>query len=255
MRGLKDKVALVTGAGGAIGGAIARRLAEDGVAVSVLDLNADGAHSTAEAIQRAGGRAHAVPVDITDYPAVQEAVAAAEKALGPPELIVSSAGWDRVRPFLDTDPQLWDQVIAVNLRGLIHVCHAALPGMVERRSGAVVNIASDAGRVGSSGESVYAACKGGVIAFTKSIAREVAGRGIRVNCVCPGPTDTPLFNSFLEEGEYGQKIHGALHKVIPMRRIAQPEDVVGMVAFLCSDEAGYITGQVVSVSGGLTMVG
>jgi 2-hydroxycyclohexanecarboxyl-CoA dehydrogenase len=255
MKGLDGKIALVTGAGGAIGGAIAARLAEAGCVLGVLDRDEAGTSRAVAAIRDAGGRAEGVVSDITDYRAVVDAVAGFEKNTGPIDVLVNCAGWDRLRNFLDTDPELWRRLIAVNLEGPIHMHHAVARGMAERERGRIINIASDAGRVGSSGEAVYAACKGGVIALTKALARELAGRNVCVNAVCPGPTDTPILRSFLDEGEWGQKVFEALKRAIPMRRLGEPEDVAGIVAFLASDEAAFITGQVISVSGGLTMHG
>jgi 2-hydroxycyclohexanecarboxyl-CoA dehydrogenase len=255
MKGLNGKVALVTGAGGVIGRAIALRLAEERAVIGVLDRDRENAEKTVASVQAAGGRGVALAADITDDDAVTRAVRELGEAAGPVDVLVNCAGWDRLAKFVDTDPALWDRLIAINLRGPIALHHAVLAGMIERKRGTIVNIASDAGRVGSTGESVYAACKGGIIAFTKSIAREVAGRGISVNVVCPGPTDTPIFRSFLQEGEWGQKLFEALQRSIPMRRLGTGEDVAGIVAFLASDEASFITGQVISVSGGLTMNG
>jgi 2-hydroxycyclohexanecarboxyl-CoA dehydrogenase len=255
MKGLNDKVALVTGAGGVIGGAIALRLAEERATVGVLDLHRGSADKTVAAIAERGGRGVALAADITDDAAIARAVRELTEAAGPVDVLVNCAGWDRLAKFVDTDPALWDRLISINLRGPIALHHAVLPAMIERKRGAIINIASDAGRVGSTGESVYAACKGGLIALTKSIAREVAGRGITVNAVCPGPTDTPIFRSFLEEGDFGQKLFDALQRSIPMRRLGTGEDIAGIVAFLASGEASFITGQVISVSGGLTMNG
>jgi len=168
---------------------------------------------------------------------------------------VNNAGWDRFVNFVDTTPDLWDQIIAINLRGPLNMSHYVLKGMVARGSGRIVNIASDAGRVGSSAEAVYSACKGGIIAFTKTVAREVARKGITLNSVCPGPTDTPLLAAVAGADERGQKIRAALVSAIPMKRVGQPEDIPGAVCFLASDDASFITGQTISVSGGLTMHG
>ncbi len=254
MRGLEGKVAIVTGGGSGIGRATARRFAEEGSAVAVFDINADGAAETVAAITEAGGTALAVTVDITDYEAIKAAVAKVEAEIGPIGILVNNAGWDRISSFLDSTPELWKQVIDINYYGTIHLCHAVLPGMAERGAGRVVNIASDAGRVGSSGESVYAGCKAGVIALTKTIAREMARTGVTLNAVCPGPTDTPLMAKVME-GEGGDKLAAALTRAIPMGRLGDPEDYPGIVTFLASDDASYITGQTISVSGGLTMHG
>lgn len=255
MKGLQGKAAIVTGGGGAIGRAISRRLAAEKCCIGVFDRNAQSAAETVRLLREGGASATSHAVDVTDYHAVASAVADFEKQLQPADILVNNAGWDRFANFLDTEPSLWDEIIAVNLRGALNMHRVVLPGMVERQSGKVVNIASDAGRVGSSGEAVYAACKGGVVSFTKTLARELAGSKINLNAVCPGPTDTPLLHSFLGEGEQGRKVHEALKRAIPFRRLGMPEDVAGMVAFLASDEASFITGQVISVSGGLTMHG
>jgi 2-hydroxycyclohexanecarboxyl-CoA dehydrogenase len=255
MRGLKGKTVVITGAGGGFGKALARRFAEEGCAVGAFDLDAKAAEAAAGIARAAGAAASAHALDISDHAAVAREVAAFEAAQGRIDVLVNNAGWDRFALFLETQPDFWDRVIAVNLRGPINMHHAVLPGMVKRRSGRVISIASDAGRVGSSGEAVYSACKGGVIAFTKTMAREMARHNIKLNAVAPGPADTPLFHSFVGEGEAGKKVHEALEKSIPLRRIAKPDDLPGIVAFLASDDADYITGQVISVSGGLTMHG
>lgn len=235
-------LAVVTGAAGGIGSAVCRRLAADGHRVVATDLDLEGARRVAEEM---GGDARRL--DITDSAAATELAA----ELGEVDVLVNNAGWDRVMAFLDTDPALWERVIRINLLGPIGVTHAFARGMAERGRGRIVNIASDAGRVGSSGEVVYSAAKGGVIAFTKGLARELARHRVNVNCVCPGPTETPMLGIF--EGERGQRIIDAMVKAVPFRRLAQPEEIAAAVAFLASDDAAYITGQTLSVSGGLTM--
>ncbi len=252
MRGLEGKNIIVTGGGSGIGRAICHRLAEAGVKVGVFDLNPEGADETITAIAGNGGSASAFTADVGDYDACKGAVAAFEDGVGPTDALVNNAGWDKAMPFLQSDPELWHKLVAINFYGPINMCHVVLPGMVERGGGKIVSLSSDAGRVGSSGESVYSGCKGGVIAFSKTLAREHARHKINVNVLCPGPTDTPLFQHAMEGN---QKLGDALIRAIPMRRLAAPEDHAGMVAFLCSDEAGFITGQVISVSGGLTMHG
>ena len=252
MRGLQGKTAIVTGGAGGIGSAICKRLAEEGVKVGVFDLRGEAAAKVAAGI---GGGAVGQACDITDHAGVAAAVAAFEAKCGPTDILVNNAGWDKFAYFLDTDPALWEQIISINLRGPINLHHAVLKGMSARRRGRVVNIASDAGRVGSSMEAVYSACKGGIIAFSKTMAREMARANVTVNCVCPGPTDTPLLAAFFGEGEQGQKAAEAMKRSIPLKRLGQPDDLPGIVAFLSSDDAAYITGQVISVSGGLTMAG
>ncbi len=255
MRGLADKIAVVTGAGGGIGAAICERLAEEGCHIALFDRDAEGLRAAGKKIQTLGGQISNHVVDITDYDGVRDAVASIESDQGGIDILVNNAGFDRFANFLDTTPEQWQPIIAVNLRGTLNMHHVVLPGMRDRGRGRVVNIASDAGRVGSSMEAVYSACKGGIIAFTKSVARELARTGVRLNAVCPGPTDTPLLAQFLEGGEEGAKILQALERAVPMKRIGRPEDLAGIVAFLSSDDAEYITGQVISVSGGLTMHG
>ena len=192
----------------------------------------------------------ALVFDISNYEEARSAVSG--EAI---DVLVNNAGWDRFQNFVDTDPKDWEALIDINLRGPLNMHHLVLPQMISRASGRVINISSDAARVGSSGESVYSACKGGIIAFSKTVAREVARQGITVNVVCPGPTDTPILRGFLGEGEAGKKVYDALVRAIPMKRVGQPDDIPGIVAFLASDEASFITGQVISVSGGLTMAG
>lgn len=255
MRGLKGKVAVVTGGAGGIGSAICRRFGEEGAVVAVFDIDAVAAESVAAAIREAGGSAGAFTVDLTSQESVVAAVAATERALGPIDILVNNAGWDRAGNFLDTDKALWERIVAVNLYGPLYMHHAVLAGMAERGRGRVVNIASDAARVGSSGEAVYAYCKGGLVAFSKTMARELARKQVSVNVVCPGPTDTPLFQDFCGEGDYGDKLRAGLARSIPFGRLGQPDDLPGIVLLLSSDDAAFITGQVISVSGGLTMAG
>jgi 2-hydroxycyclohexanecarboxyl-CoA dehydrogenase len=255
MKGLAGKVAVVTGGAGGIGEAICGRFAEEGARVAVLDVNESGAGEVAARIRDRGGEAQAFAVDLTRQDSVEAAVAAVEDGLGPIEVLVNNAGWDRAAPFLSTDKALWDAVVAVNLYGPLYMHRAVCARMAARGSGRVVNIASDAARVGSSGEAVYAFCKGGLVAFSKTLARELARERITVNVVCPGPTDTALFRDFAGEGERGERLRAVLANAIPFRRLGRPEDVPGIVVFLASDEASFITGQVISVSGGLTMAG
>jgi 2-hydroxycyclohexanecarboxyl-CoA dehydrogenase len=254
MRGLKDKVVLVTGAAGGMGREICRRFLEEGCVVAAFDVDASGLASLAE---RAGpsARLRTDVVDISSYDAVCRAVAGVEGALGPVDILVNNAGWDRFSNFLDTDEAFRAKVVSINLMGPINMMHAVLSRMARRERGCVVSIASDAGRVGSSGQGVYSACKGGVIALTKTLARELARRNILLNAVCPGPTDTPMLQDFLNQGPGGQKVHDAMKRAIPLKRLGQPEDIPGIVAFLASADAAFITGQVISVSGGLTMHG
>jgi 2-hydroxycyclohexanecarboxyl-CoA dehydrogenase len=251
MRGLSGKRVLLTGGASGIGRATAQRLAEEGCQIGILDIDEAGA---AETLSLCGDKASFWRTDITDRAQVEAAVAAYEQDIGPIDFLANVAGWDVMRNFLDTDPTLWDRIIQINLYGPLHLHHVVLPRMVARGFGRVVNVASDAGRVGSSGEAVYAACKGGIIAFTKTMARELARKGITLNVLCPGPTDTPLFAAVQADSPAGAKIGEAMARAIPLKRIARPDDYPGTIAFLLSDDAGYITGQTLSVSGGLTMV-
>jgi 2-hydroxycyclohexanecarboxyl-CoA dehydrogenase len=247
---MDDAVAVVTGAGRGIGRAVAEVLAAEGATVVATDVDEASARDTAAALGGPGGRVLGLAVDVASRESVDAMVAAVRERHGRIDVLVNNAGWDKAGPFVDSDPADWDRIIAVNLYGVLHTCHAVLPLMAAQGSGRVVNLASDAGRVGSSGEAVYSAAKGGVIAFTKTAAREMARHQVAVNCVCPGPTDTALFASVVEENP---KLRDALVKAIPLRRLAQPMDVAHAVAFLASEEAAYITGQTLSVSGGLSM--
>ncbi|HEU4839852.1 MAG TPA: SDR family NAD(P)-dependent oxidoreductase [Ilumatobacteraceae bacterium] len=244
-------VAVVTGGAGAIGAAVCHRLADAGRQVVVVDLDATVAGRVAAELRGDGHRG--VGLDVTDTEAVRQAVTTAEAELGPIGVLVNVAGWDRFVPFVDTTPDFWEQVIAINYRGTLNTVHAVLPGMIERQHGRIVSVASDAARVGSSLESIYAGAKGAVIAFSKSVAREVARYGITVNVVCPGPTDTPLIRGMADDLGSGERFIDALTRAIPMRRLATPDDVAPAIAFLASDDARFITGQTLSVSGGLTM--
>jgi 2-hydroxycyclohexanecarboxyl-CoA dehydrogenase len=244
---LQDKIAIVTGGGQGIGRGIATKLAAEGATVAVADINESTAKETAAAL---GGGAIGIPTDVTSRESVAALARQVHEAFGLIDVLVNNAGWDKVGPFTDSDPADWDKIMHINLYGVLHTCHAVLPIMAAQGHGKVVNIASDAGRVGSSGEAVYSAAKGGIIAFTKTIAREMARQQINCNVVCPGPSDTPLFASI---GGDNPKLREALIRSIPFRRLGQPEDLANVVAFLASDEAGYVTGQTISVSGGLTM--
>src|SRR6266508_1573385 len=254
MRGLKDRTVLVTGGANGIGAAIARRLAEEGCTVGILDMDITAGEDVAGEIKARGHRASFRAVDITDYDAVSRAVESFEASFGPVSFLVNNAGWDRAQNFLDTTPDFWRKIVAINLFGPLNMTHVVLRGMATRGFGRVVNIASDAGRVGSSGVAVYSACNCGIIAFTKTVARELVGKGVILNTLCPGPTDTAILRSFLE-GPNGSRIAEGLKRAIPMKRLGVPEDYPGLVAFLLSDDAAYITGQTISVSGGLTMHG
>lgn len=255
MRGLEGRIVIVTGGASGIGKATVERLIEEGAKVAVFDMNEAGATAVCEACVAKGGTAAAWRVDITDQAQVEAAVDAVEAKLGPVELLANVAGWDLPKSFVDTDRAFWDKVIGINLYGPLNMHHVILPRMAARGFGRVVNIASDAGRVGSSGEAVYSACKGGIAAFTKTMAREMARSGVVLNTVAPGPTDTPLFDQFKAASDAGEKIAAGLARAIPLGRLGVPTDYPGTIAFLLSDDAAFITGQTISVSGGLTMHG
>ncbi|MEZ5739718.1 MAG: glucose 1-dehydrogenase [Burkholderiaceae bacterium] len=256
MRGLQGRIAIVTGGAGGIGRSICERLVQEGVTVAVFDIDEAAIHQvSAELSASSSGLkalAHPFLVDITEYDVVAEAVAKVEQTLGAVDILVNNAGWDRFSPFVDTTPEFWRKVVAINLYGPLNLHHAVLPRMMKRNRGRIINIASDAARVGSTGEAVYSACKGGIAAFSKSIAREAARHAITVNTICPGPTDTALLSNLAGPDS---RIVDSLTKAIPFRRIGKPDDYPGLVAFLASDDADYITGQTISVSGGLTMNG
>ncbi len=255
MRGLNNKVAIVTGGASGLGRGMATRLAEEGARVAIFDLNRGGAEATVAAIKDQGGDGLAVEVDIASYEACHTGVEKVETTFGPVDILVNNAGWDLAQNFIDTDPAGWRKIIDINLYGPLNMHHVVVNRMVQRGGGKVINIASDAGRVGSSGEAVYSACKGGVIAFGKTLAREVSRRGVIINTVCPGPSDTPLFAQFAGDGEAGEKLRSSLERSIPLRRLGTADDIAGIVAFLASSEADFIVGQTISVSGGLTMHG
>ena len=246
---LEGKIAVVTGAGSGIGRATAEALAAAGATVVCADINRETGEETAAALRAAGGRADYRPVDLTDAGSIEAFAQEVAAKHGAVDVLVNGAGWGKTHPFWEGTPELWDRVIALNFVGPMRLTKALLPAMIERGSGKIVNIASDAGRVGSLGETVYAGAKGGLIAFTKSLARETARYNINVNCVCPGPTETPLLFAVPE------KHLEAFKKAIPFRRFAKPTEVAAAVVFFASDQSSYVTGQVLSVSGGLTMVG
>lgn len=251
---MTDRVAFVTGGAQGIGGGISEALGAHGYRVAVADLNLDAAKATAKRIVDAGGKAAAVLVDVTDTESVRNAINTTTEELGDIEVVVNNAGWDDFMPFLKTNEDFWNRILDINFKGALRVCHSVVPGMVERGFGRVINIGSDAGRVGSSLEAVYSGAKGGIIAFTKTLAREVATKGITANTVCPGPTDTPALRKFADNsGEDADKVIGGMARSVPMKRLGTPADVSAAVVFFASDTAGYITGQTLSVSGGLTM--
>lgn len=255
MQRFENRTVVVTGGGGGIGGATAQRLAAEGAKVAVFDMNLDAAEKVAAEIRAGGGQAAAWRCDITDRAQVDAAVAASEARLGPIDVLVNNAGWDIFKPFVKTVPAEWEKLIAINLTGALHMLHAVLPGMVARGYGRVVNVASDAARGGSSGEAVYSACKGGLVALSKTLAREHARNGITVNVVCPGPTDTALLAGVAEGARDPAKLIEAFKSAIPLGRLGQGSDLASAIAYLGSDDASFVTGQVLSVSGGLTMHG
>ena len=249
------RVALVTGGASGIGREICTALAADGRRVAVADINAAGATATATAITAAGGEAIAVTMDITDPASVLDGCALVSAELGEIDILVNVAGWDRFMKFVDTDEDFWEQIIDLNFKGVLRTCHACVPGMTERGWGRIVNIASDAARVGSSLEAVYSGAKGATVSFSKTLAREVARRGVTVNVVCPGPTDTPLLDEIVGANDNSERVIGAMAGAVAMKRLGQPHEIAPAVVYFCSEGAGFTTGQTLSVSGGLTMAG
>lgn len=256
MKGLKGKVVVITGGGGGIGAATCRRFAEEGARVVVSDINAKAAGVVVEAVQAAGGDAVAMTADLTDFAATGKAVTDIEASFGAIDILVNNAGWDIFTPFLKSEPDFWSKLIDINLRSVLNITKPVLASMVARgHQGRIVSIGSDAARVGSSGEAVYAACKAGIIAFSKTLAREHARHGITFNVVCPGVTETAMLESFMEAAGDKEKLRSAFTKAVPLGRMGRPDDLPGAILFFASDDAAFITGQVISVSGGLTMHG
>jgi len=254
MKRLQDRVVLVTGGSRGIGRAISLRLAEEGAKVAIADiLESDAAQVVAE-ITKSGGQAMSIMTDVANLDQVRACIQKVTEAWGQVDVLVNNAGWDKLEPFVESKPETWDKVIAINLKGPINFCHAVIPQMIARKAGKIISISSDAGRVGSTGEAVYSACKAGIIGFTKTLARELARAKINVNVVCPGPTETPLLKG-ITGGESGAKVIDAMTRAVPFRRLGQPEEIAAAVAFFASPDADFVTGQVLSVSGGLTMAG
>lgn len=247
-----QRVALVTGGGRGIGRGIALALAKSGFAVGVADLREAESTEVVQTIRAAGGRATFVRLDVADSAMVKAAVAQVTAELGPVDVLVNNAGWDELKPFIATDEAFWQKVVDINYLGTLRMIHAVLPGMLERRWGRVISIASDAARVGSSLEAVYSGAKGAIVSFTKTLAREVARKGVTANSVCPGPTNTPGLQSAMA-GDDSAKVLDAMKRAVPMGRLGEPEDIGAAVAYLASEGAGFVTGQTLSVSGGLTM--
>jgi 2-hydroxycyclohexanecarboxyl-CoA dehydrogenase len=246
---VEGKTAVVTGAASGIGLATAAELARSGAAVIVADIAREAGEKAAADLRATGARAIFIPLDVASDASVREFAAEVQGFTGQVDILVNSAGWGKIQPFMENTPDFWQRVVAINFTGPVALTHALLPGMIERQGGRIVNISSDAGRVGSLGETVYAGAKAGLIGFTKSLAREVARYNINVNCVCPGPTDTPLLAAVPE------KHREAFQRAIPMRRFGKPSEIADAVLFFASDRSSYITGQILSVSGGLTLAG
>jgi 2-hydroxycyclohexanecarboxyl-CoA dehydrogenase len=244
----KNAIALITGAAGGMGRAVVERIVRDGYTVAAMDINEP---ELKRATQKAGAQAHAFPCDQTDEAATRDAVKRIEQQLGPVSVLINTIGWVGTTRFVQEDASYWRKIVAINFESVLYVTHAVLPGMIERKAGKIVNISSDAGRIGTSGEAVYAAMKAGVIAFSKSIARELARYNININVIAPGPTETPLLKAEMEEDP---ELVKRMVRLIPFRRVGQPEDMAAAISFFCSPDSNYITGQTLSVSGGLTML-
>jgi 2-hydroxycyclohexanecarboxyl-CoA dehydrogenase len=221
--------------------------------VVIADLVMDAAQETAAEIRQTSAKALAVQTDIADLTSVKSLVGKVKSEFGQIDILVNNAGWDRMRPFMKTTPDFWDKVININFKGVLNTVYSVAEDMMARNSGRIINIASDAARVGSTGESVYSGAKGAVLSFSKTLARELARNSITVNVLCPGPTPTPLLDDMKAEDSFAEKVLSSMDKIIPLKRMGKPEDIAAAVVFLSSDEAGFITGQVLSVSGGLTM--
>ncbi len=255
MQGLRDQVIIVTGGAGGIGSATCTRLVQEGAKVAIFDMNLAAAQQLEQQLKAQGGQALALQCDITQAEVVTQAVDQVEQQLGPITGLVNNAGWDIFKPFVKSEPNEWQKLIQINLVGMLNMHYAVLPRMVARQGGRIVNIASDAARVGSSGEAVYAACKGGLLSFSKTLAREHSRDQITINVICPGPTDTALLAGVTEGASNPEKLRDAFVRAIPLGRLGQPQDLASAIAFFLSDDASFITGQVLSVSGGLTMSG
>jgi 2-hydroxycyclohexanecarboxyl-CoA dehydrogenase len=252
---LKRKAAIVTGGASGIGRATALALSLEGANVAIADIAIDNANRVRDEVAASGyGSAIACPVDLTKRVEVEAMVQTVLREFGQIDILVNCAGWDRLEPFVESSEETWDKILTINFKSVLHTVKAVLPHMMERGSGKIINIASDAGRVGSSWEAVYSGAKGAVIAFSKTLARETARYNINVNVVCPGMTDTPLMQAIRAQSEKTEKIIDAVIKATPFRRAAKPEEIASMVVFLASGDSDFMTGQTISVSGGLTMV-
>jgi len=247
-----NKYIVVTGGASGIGRATVDWVARRGGRVLIGDIDQKNGAAASEELTRAGHSVSFHPLDLTQSASVAD-FAAAAGAAGPVLGLVNAAGWDKLEPFMDNSEEIWERLIAINLLGPMRLTRALLPAMIAAKRGKIVNISSDAGRVGSTGETVYSATKGGIIAFTKSLAREMARYKININCVAPGPTDTPLLQQ--QSGDFAARVKEGLVGAIPFRRLARPDEIAEAIGFFLGDGSDFVTGQVLSVNGGLTMVG